>query len=178
MAWLKLIPLGFLLVSGAALADTNVYKYQIKSSLGISQSCTNDGEQEISQVRFFIDSDKLQSNQDIIAARVKISVCLWGGAVIKETHDLMVPRFMFVQAAPMQGAFPLKNSAFTKISVSELKVNTWQVRYFDKTGNIWSKMDPIEVKLSAKRGFPESLRFYVKEKKKWIEATFRLIEKQ
>ncbi len=45
------------------------YKYQISSSFGVSESCTNEGEETLSQIRFYVDPQEITSHKPLIPVR-------------------------------------------------------------------------------------------------------------
>lgn len=175
MAWFKLIP-AVLLFATAASAETLVYKYQIDSSFGISKTCEVKGETERSQVRIYLSREQLSTEQDFILAQVKITACIWGGNFLKESYDLEVPRFLFTPAETLHGGFYLNNGALAGIVIEQLNDGRWRVRYYKDKKTVWNKINPIEFTMNTEQNYPQSIRFFIPEKNKWIESDLRLIE--
>lgn len=182
MARIQLITLLLLLFVGltsqAQSKSTQAFKYQIKSSLGVSESCEDEGKNQLSQVRIYISQKDLQSSQDFIPAQVRVSACIWGGSYVKDTYELKLPRFMFATAIEKEGVFNLNAEySLNKIGIEKLGGTSWKVRYFRNT-TAWDQIDPIELTLTKNknRTYPEKIRFYIVKKSKWIEANLRLIE--
>ncbi|KYG64777.1 hypothetical protein AZI86_11270 [Bdellovibrio bacteriovorus] len=178
MARLKLISvIAVLFASHISLAQEVAFKYKLNLLFGMTSSCTYEGQKEISQVRFNIDKSDLNSKKDFVEAEIRLSACIITGDMIKERYSVPVPRFLFTDgAAPMQGVFNIAHPKFSKVSVDEVRRGTFQVRFIEKNGQAWKQIDPIELTLNSKASHPEKLRFYVTSKKKWIEASLRLIE--
>lgn len=176
MARLKLISiLVFTLAANMASADV-AFKYKLKPFFGLKEACIDNGEKELSQVRFTVNKTELKSNLDFIEAEIRLSACVITGGIIKERYSLPVPRFLFAEAAPMQGVFKVDHPKFSKVSVDEIKQGSFQIRFIEKSGKAWKQIDPIELTLNKKGEYPDKIRFYVTSKKKWIEAKLRLIE--
>ena len=178
MARFKLVSILLVLFSGAfASAQEVAFKYKLDLLFGMTSSCTFEGTKQISQVRFNIGKSDLNSKKDFVEAEIRLSVCVFTGDMIKERYSVPVPRFLFTAgAAPMQGVFNIDHPKFSKVSVDEVRRGTFQVRFMERNGQAWKQIDPIELSLNSKASHPEKLRFYVTSKKKWIEASLRLIE--
>jgi hypothetical protein len=178
MNFAKLVLVLLSFSAGSAFASEHIYKYSVVPFFGMKNSCKVNGKDELSQVRFIIPSDEIKSNKQFIKAEILVNVCLITGDFVREGHVLTVPRFLFTEAAPMQGTFKIENAKLPKLSVNELKKDQWQIRYFDAANQPWKSIDPIELTIDPKVHRPTALRFLAKSKNKWLDAKLRLFEVQ
>jgi hypothetical protein len=176
---LSLLALSIFSFSQFARAGETAYKYKMNLFFGLKESCTIDGKKELSQVRFHIDNEELDSRKSLIAAEARISACIITGSLIKEHYPLILPRFLFSDEAPIQGTFPINGHPFlAKISISEVRQGTYKLQYTEKSGKAWKVIDSIEITKSIKGPYPEKIKFDVTSKNQTIEAKLRLIEKK
>lgn len=177
---IKLVLLtALLLATSSAGAKEVSYKYKMDLFFGIKASCVYANKSEISQVRFTVDKADLDSRKSFIPAAIRISACVLTGSLIKEHLQLPLPHFLFANEAPLQGTFSLDgNALFSKVSITEIRQGTYQLKYFEKNGKPWKHIDSIEITKNKKNTHPEKIKFDVTARNQTIEARLRLIEEK
>lgn len=177
---LKLIIVtALMMVVSSALAKDVSYKYKIDLFFGIKESCTHENQSELSQVRFTVDKADLSSRKTFIPGAIRLSACVITGSLIKEHFQLPLPHFLFAKEAPLQGTFPLDgHKNFSKVTITEVRQGTYQLKYFEKSGKAWRHIDSIEITKNKKGTHPEKIKFDVTSKNQTIEARLRLIEEK
>lgn len=170
-----------LFMSSVTMAQTTVYKYGIQPSFTVKKSCVNEKESEISQVRIYIDQAEMKkSNSDIVMSEAKVTACVIGGKFIKKSMELPLPAELLSGEEVRLGQRTLSTGKFRSIDVKKSKSTpgSYEITFYTNQGP-WEVINPVVIEPKKKQDpAPKKLSLKIVKYGTWINANFRLVEKQ
>lgn len=169
--------MSLMLASASVQAKSWAYKFQIQPSLGVKTECSDEGQEQLSQIRLYFDDAKV-SSRPVTPALAKLSVCLLGGKFVKDFFTLPLPSESLQPSEPVQTrTVSVQDKNFDTVEMRRLADNKLSLRFLKK-GTVWPLIGEVRLEYVVRGGKKDlsALHLHLTKYNKWVKAPLRLKE--